>query len=229
MIYNKRLAVVRTPVKPAPSLSEQAYQAIKDRILALELRPGQFVNELALSQALKMSRMPVHQAVHRLHTEGLLEIIPRKGIIIGSGSLNEMMQLLEARAAVEPNIAALAAERAGPEQVKELEKLLRQAAKLVDQRYRREFMAIDRTFHQAVSEAAGNRILTEAQRPLHERSARIWDIIVMQSAPDGLRMTQEEHEAVFDGIRRGDRDAARRTMQAHLASLKRRINPGSDR
>jgi DNA-binding FadR family transcriptional regulator len=46
--------------------------------------------------------------------------------------------------------------------------------------------------------------------------------------PDGLRMTQEEHEAVFDAIRRGDRDGARRAMQLHIASLRRRMKDGSD-
>lgn len=223
----KRPLNEKAALNPKAPLSEQAYAGVKDRILSLELRPGQFVNELALCQMLEMGRMPVHQAVHRLQAEGLLEIIPRKGIIIGAGSLNEMLALLEARAAVEPNIAALAAERASPVQVKDIGKLLKQSAKLADQRFRREFMAIDRAFHQAVAEAAGNPILTDAQRPLHERSARIWSLIVMRQ-PDGLRLTQDEHEAVFDAIRRGDKDAARRAMQAHLASLKRRIMHGAD-
>jgi DNA-binding FadR family transcriptional regulator len=46
--------------------------------------------------------------------------------------------------------------------------------------------------------------------------------------PDGLRMTQDEHEAVFDAIRRGDRDGARRAMQVHIASLHRRMRDGTD-
>lgn len=210
-----------------PSLAERAYQAIKERILSLELKPGQFVNEHELCGLLGMGRMPVHQAVHRLMGDGLLKVIPRKGIIIGAGSLNEVLAALEARGAVEPNIAALAAERATPEQVRQMEKLLKQSRKVADQRFRREFMALDRLFHAAVAEAAGNRMLVDAQRPLQERSARIWSLIVMRH-PDGLRMTQEEHEAVFDAIRRGDRDAARRAMQVHLASLRRRMKQGAE-
>lgn len=215
-------------MKAATSLSEQAYEAIKERILSLELRPGQFLNELGLCKMIRMGRMPVHQAVHRLMADGLLEVIPRKGIIIRPDSLNEILALLEARSAVEPNIAALAAERATPEQVKNMERLLKESSRYVDQRFRPRFMAIDREFHQAVAEAAGNRILVDSQRPLHERSARIWNVMGMLRRPDGLRLTQEEHEAVFDAIRRGDRDAARRAMQAHLASLRRRIMKGTD-
>jgi DNA-binding GntR family transcriptional regulator len=160
-------------------------------------------------------------------TEGLLKIIPRKGIIIGAASLNEVLSALEARGAVEPNIAALAAERATPAQIKQMEKLLKQSRKVADQRFRREFMDLDRLFHATVAEAAGNRMLVDAQRPLQERSARIWSLVVMRH-PDGLRLTQEEHEAVFDAIRRGDRDAARRAMQVHLASLRRRMKDGAD-
>jgi DNA-binding GntR family transcriptional regulator len=209
------------------SLSERAYEAIKQRILSLELRPGQFINEADLCSLTGMGRMPVHQAVHRLMVDGLLKVIPRKGIIIGSESANEVGEALEARRAVEPYIAALAAERATPAQIKDLEKLLRQSRKVADQRFRREFMNLDRLFHAAVAEAAGNRMLVDAQRPMQERSARIWSVSVMRR-PDGLRMTQEEHEAVFDAIRRGDRDGARRAMQVHIASLLRRMKDGTD-
>lgn len=218
MIYKKAASV---------SLAERAYEAIKERILSLELRPGQFVNEHELCTLVGMGRMPVHQAVHRLMTDGLLKVIPRKGIIIGAESANEVLAALEARGAVEPNIAALAAERATPAQIKQMERLLKQSRKVADQRFRREFMDLDRQFHATVAEAAGNRMLADAQRPLQERSARIWSLIVMRH-PDGLRMTQEEHEAVFDAIRRGDRDGARRAMQVHLASLRRRMKNGAD-
>jgi DNA-binding GntR family transcriptional regulator len=210
-----------------PSLAEVAYAGIKERILSLELRPGQFVNEQRLCAMLGIGRMPVHQAVHRLMGDGLLEVIARKGIVIRADSLNEILALLEARSAVEPNIAALAADRADAAQVKHMKKLLAESRKLVDQRHRREFMALDRAFHQAVAEAAGNRILVDAQRPLHERSARIWGVRVW--GPDGLRLTQREHEAVLEAIAHRDPVAARAAMQRHLDLLQARIVTGAER
>jgi DNA-binding GntR family transcriptional regulator len=219
---------VRYKSKPtSASLSGQAYEAIKERILSLRLRPGQFVNEHSLCEMVAMGRTPVHQAVHRLMADGLLQIIPRKGIIIAADSVSEVLTAIEARTAVEPNITALAAERATSDQIKTMDRILAQSRRIVDQRFRRDFMELDRQFHQAVVEAAGNHILVDVQRPLHERSAGIWGLHIMRH-PDGLRLTQEEHEAVRDAIRRGDRDAARRAMQAHLASLYRRIKRGAD-
>jgi GntR family transcriptional regulator, rspAB operon transcriptional repressor len=208
-------------------LSERAYEAIKERILSLDLRPGQFVNEQGLCAMVGMGRMPVHQAVHRLMTDGLLEIMPRKGIIIGTDSLNEVLTGLEARSVLEPHITALAADRARPEQIEAMERVLAQSRRIVDQRFRREFMELDRRFHQAVAEASGNHVLVDVQRPLHERSARIWSLIVMRRA-DGLRLTQEEHEAVLEAIKRRDQVAARQAMQNHLASLRRRVKEGAD-
>ncbi|MFL6833574.1 MAG: GntR family transcriptional regulator [Xanthobacteraceae bacterium] len=219
VIYKNRRASER--------LSERAYEAIKERILSLDLRPGQFVNEQGLCAMVGMGRMPVHQAVHRLMTDGLLEIMPRKGIIIGTDSLNDVLTGLEARSVLEPHITALAADRARPEQIEAMERVLAQSRRIVDQRFRREFMELDRRFHQAVAEASGNHVLVDVQRPLHERSARIWSLIVMRRA-DGLRLTQEEHEAVLEAIKRRDQEAARQAMQDHLASLRRRVKEGAD-
>ena len=214
-------------MRTSERLSERAYEAIKERILSLELRPGQFVNEQRLCAMIGMGRMPVHQAVHRLMTDGLLEIMPRKGIIIGTDSLNEVLTGLEARSVLEPHITALAADRARPDQIEAMERVLAQSRRIVDQRFRREFMELDRRFHQAVAEASGNHVLVDLQRPLHERSARIWSLIVMRRA-DGLRLTQEEHEAVLEAIKRRDQEAARQAMQNHLASLRRRVKEGAD-
>ncbi len=202
-------------------LAERAYEALKQKILRLELQPGQFLNEQKLCQLLELGRTPVHQAVHRLMLEGLIEIIPRKGLIIRPDSLNELLSLLEARWALEPNIAALAAERADPTRIKELQRMLSEASKLTDQRFRQRFMEIDRAFHALVAQAAGNQVLADLMRPLHERSARIWRLPVRN--PADLKITQVEHEAVLDGILKGDRTAAAKAMQQHITSLRRRL------
>jgi DNA-binding GntR family transcriptional regulator len=211
--------------KSRPSLADDAYQAIKARILSLELRPGLFINEQTLSDVIGIGRMPVHQAVHRLKTEGLLDVIARKGIVIRATSLNELRALLEARGAVEPSIAALAAERADARQIKAMRRLLAQSrAHLDQQRDRHRFMELDRAFHQAVAEAAANTVLAEAQRPLHERSVRVWMVRVW--APDGLKMTQYEHERILEGIADHDPAAARSAMTEHLDKLRARIIEG---
>ncbi len=208
------------------SLSDLAYQQIKQRILQLEFRPGQFLNESTICEMLDIGRTPVHQAVHRLMLEGLLEIVPRKGLLIRPDSMNEVLNLLEARWALEPNIAALAAERASPTHIKRLQKLLREALTINGGKDRTRHMEIDREFHHLIADAAGNPILADVIRPLHERSGRLWHLQL--KIPDDIQQTEKEHEAILDAIVRGDKEAAARAMQAHLMSLRRRRVLSSD-
>jgi GntR family transcriptional regulator, rspAB operon transcriptional repressor len=207
------------------SLAEQAYQELKRRILTLQLRPGLFVNERELMEQLDIGRMPVHQAVHRLQAEGLIEVIPRKGLVIRPDSLQDMLTLLEARLAMEPNIAALAATRATKEQVAELKRLVSESKRIVNQSERMSFMKLDRAFHGLIAEAAGNRILADAQRPLHERSELIWHLRVMRE--DGLVVNQREHSNILKAIIERDANATRKAMEEHLRSLHDRILAGS--
>ena len=216
----RRIAAESEPADDGLSLVDRAYEAIKRKILALEYRPGQWLNESRICDEFGFGRTPVHHAVHRLSRDGLLEIIPRKGLMIRPDSMNEVLDLMEARSSVEPNVAALAAERASPEQVKAMRTMLAQSAKITDKRYRRPFMEIDRAFHATIAEAAGNPILADVIRPLHERSGRLWFLRLHYS--DDLATTQVEHEAILAAIEQGDRDAAARAMQRHITSLRRR-------
>lgn len=222
----KRSSATR-PGQPAPSLTDQAYAQIKEKILALELRPGQFLNESELCAALSIGRMPVHQAVHRLQAEGLLEVIPRKGLVIKPESLNDILALIEARLAMEPNIAALAAQRATKAQIASLQETLKESSRYITQSedQRKAFMNLDRAFHALVAEAAQNPMLADAQRPLHERSFNIWQLKIWPE--DGLVMTQQEHEAILQAIIERDAPSARRAMRSHLESLQKRILAGS--
>ncbi len=210
--------------RPMP-LAERAYVELKAKILTLQLRPGAFLNELALSEMLGIGRMPVHQAVHRLKAEGLVEVIPRKGLVIRPDSLKDMLALLEARLVMEPNITALAAERATKEQVAQLKKLITESKRIVNQSERMSFMKLDRSFHGLIAEAAGNKILADAQRPMHERSELIWHLRVMKE--DGLIINQREHMHIYSAVAEHDANAARSAMEEHLHSLHNRILAGS--
>jgi len=95
----------------AKSLVQQAYESIKERIINLHFLPGQYLNEAAICAQLKLGRTPVHQALQRLQMEGLVDVLPRKGIIVQPDSLAEIMKILDSRVTVEPELARSAARR----------------------------------------------------------------------------------------------------------------------
>ena len=103
--------VVRKPVvSKAASLADQAFEDIKEKILKLYFLPGQYLNEGALCALLKVGRTPVHQALQRLQHEGLVEIMPRKGVIVQPGSIPEILKILDSRATIEADLARNAAD-----------------------------------------------------------------------------------------------------------------------
>ena len=86
--------VGKAPIKHG-SLAAKAYEDIKEKIITLYFLPGQYLNEAAISGLLQVGRTPVHQALQRLELEGLVEIMPRKGVIVLPDSISEIIKILE--------------------------------------------------------------------------------------------------------------------------------------
>src|SRR5262245_51800717 len=164
----------RVGVDPVPqpsgaaSLRDKAYRAIKHRIITLAFRPGEYINELQLSELLKIGRTPVHQALDRLMVEGMVEVIPRKGVIVKPVSLNEVLQIIEVRLVNEPFGAWLAAEQANDLDLADLAEVLKRAKHWAALRNVENMMLLDREFHLLIARAARNDVLTELLRSLHE-------------------------------------------------------------
>ena len=107
------------------SLADAAYIALKEKIVRLFFLPGQYLNEGALCELLGVGRTPVHQALQRLQHDGLVEVMPRKGVIVQPGSISEILKILDSRVTIEADLARNAASRVTAEQAAELKKLAR--------------------------------------------------------------------------------------------------------
>jgi DNA-binding GntR family transcriptional regulator len=208
------------------SLTDEAYEAIKRKIITLEYRPGQYLNEVQVCKSLGIGRTPVHQALHRLMLERLVEIIPRKGLIVRPDSLNEVLALLEARWVIEPYCAGLVVARATRDDIEALRVVIDKARTAAEAADTEAFMSLDVAFHATLSKVAGNQILSELLRTLHDRATRIWYLHVWQR--QDMLLTQQEHAAIFEAVARSDKDAAISAMQNHLSSLRRRILQAAD-
>lgn len=204
------------------SLSEQAYIAIKDRIITLFFAPGQYLNEASICEQLGMGRTPVHQALQRLQAEGLVDIVPRKGVIIQPDSMGQVLDILDARLVVEPEIAARAAERRSLEDVAEIRALLDHhrddphGGGRIDA-----FVECDRAFHNKISDMAQSRILGEFAKALHERSTRAWYLHLWQTLD--TEASDRQHRAVLDAIEAQNSLAASAAMREHLLVLRDRV------
>jgi DNA-binding GntR family transcriptional regulator len=218
----------RASPHPAPqaagvaSLRDKAYAAIKHRIITLAFRPGDYINELQLSTLLKIGRTPVHQALDRLMVEGMVEVIPRKGVIVKPISLNEVLQIIEVRLINEPYGARLASEQANDTDLADLTDVLARAKDWAVRRNVENMMLLDREFHLLIARAARNDVLIELLRNLHERSLRFWFISL--NSPARFDTVQKEHAAILDAVKRRNPDKAEAAMRRHIESFRANVS-----
>ena len=199
------------------SLRQAAYEAIKHRIITCDLKPGEVMSEAVLSDALGIGRTPVRQAIDHLMIDGLVEVLPRKGVVVRPISLDEIFQIIEVRLINEIHSARQAAERATDSDIEALESNLKRMVEATKRRDIENLMLLDREFHALLSRGSRNPILIELLRNLHERSLRLWFISLR--ADEQHKRVCDEHAAVVEAIRKHDPDSAEAAVKAHIESF----------
>lgn len=199
------------------SLRDLAYEAIKRRILSCELRPGETVTVTELAGALGLGRTPVIQAIDRLAVDGLLEVMPRKGVVVAPVSLDAFVEIVEVRLLNETHAARWAAEKATRADLAEMEENVAASWTAARARDIDALMGLDREFHRIVSRAAGNAVLAEILGNLHDRAMRFWFISL--KVPDHNLRVCAQHAAILEAMAAGDPDAAEESMRAHIRAF----------
>src|SRR3954451_16692542 len=97
---------------PATSLADRAYVAIRDRLIMLDIRPGDPIDDDELAKALGVGRTPVREALKRLEGDRLVVSYPRRGAFATGMDISDLAPISEIRAQLEPLAARRAAERA---------------------------------------------------------------------------------------------------------------------
>lgn len=203
------------------AMREMAYAEIKRRIISCEFRPGEPLNEAQVAAMLGLGRTPVHQAVHRLEVEGLVSIMPRKGVLVSPLSLNEVLDMIEVRATNEVLCATLACERGHDSDFKAMRDIVDRSPDLIARRDIPALASLDLKFHTAMSAASRNRVLAELLRGLHEKQARFWFLSL--SDPQHLQNVYQEHLEIVDALESRDVPAVRDAVRTHIDEFRKNI------
>ena len=188
------------------TLTDRAYREIEERIVTLQLPPGTVLSETALAERLGFGRTPVREALQRLARDGLVTVLPRRGILVTGVDLRAQLHLLEVRRVIERLIARLAAERATPTERDEFAATasgMRAAAEASDGIA---FMRLDDRFNRLFSAAARNEFASRSMGLMQGLSRRFWYQHYQQAAD--LPLTAKLHADVAEAIARRDPDAA---------------------
>jgi DNA-binding GntR family transcriptional regulator len=208
----------RIAARPAPSQGEQAYALLKDALTTLAYKPGDYLNIASLMDELALGRTPINHALHRLANEGLVQIIPRKGVVVSPLSIDDALELIHVRMANEGLCVRLAAARITAPELEQLRAAARRFDEAVEGRKLTDVMNLDRVFHELIAAAARNQMLSEILKVLHARSQRFWAITL--AAEGHLAEVQAEHAAIIDALSRNDPAAAANAVEAHVLSFR---------
>jgi GntR family transcriptional regulator, rspAB operon transcriptional repressor len=220
-IRGARAPTAGTPAALTESLKDRAYEAIKHRIITCQFKPGEELSENLVANLLKIGRTPVHQAFDRLHIDGLVDVLPRRGIVVRPMNLDEVIEIIETRLLNESFAVRLAAERASSTEIVAIRNVLLRADDAVAAEDVEKMMWLDREFHQLIARAAHNNVLADVLLRLHERSLRLW--FMSLATPARLANVQDQHHEVFEAISHRDANAAEKAMRSHIDSFRRNV------
>jgi DNA-binding GntR family transcriptional regulator len=190
----------------AETLTDRAYRLLEELIVTLALPPETILSEQSLAARLGIGRTPIREALQRLARDGLVVILPRRGILVSQINLKTQMRLLEVRRELERLMARGAAERATPEETALFAAIARDMRRASDQSDDMTFMRLDRQFNELVSQAARNEFASRAMGLMHGLSRRFWYQHYRESGD--LPLSARLHAEVAEAIAKRNADAA---------------------
>ena len=200
---------------------DQMYEAIKQKILDLEVDPTQPIDERALVRETGGSLTLVQQALNRLAEDGLVVKRRRRWYVARAATTSVMREIFEVRTTLEGMCARLAADRITAEQIAAMEQIHRDFERVLQEGDNAALLAVDHKFHQQLYEASGNRFLARA---LDEMYALIYRLFFFALDRMGsVRANVEEHRSILEAVKAGDGRSAERLIQQHIAHFQRMV------
>ncbi|MGA8750450.1 MAG: GntR family transcriptional regulator [Pseudolabrys sp.] len=192
----------------ADTLTEQAYRLIEEQIVTLRLKPGDVLSEQMLSATFDIGRTPIREALQRLAREGLITILPRKGILVSDINPRSQLLVLEVRREIERLLSRAGAERATKEQRAQLQEIAQGMDRAAKTNNDLEFMRLDREFNRLMIDCAHNDFAARSMKLLQGLSRRFWYMHYREAAD--LPLCARLHANQARAIAQGNSEAAAR-------------------
>ena len=213
------------PIRRRP-LHDEATERIRDLIVEGRLAAGEWINEAELCEQLQISRTPLREAIKVLATEGLVELVPRRGARVAQLSLRELTDLFEALAGVEGLAAELAAERISATDLEKLHELQASIERSHKARNRLAYFHENHELHVAIVRCSGNSAIVDIHARLIARVRRARYQAILSEARWSASV--EEHAQILATLAGRDARRASELMRQHVAHTSQVVRASMD-
>lgn len=196
------------------SLQDQAYNALRSKIIYAELKPGTRLSAIGLEKETGIGRTPIRESFVRLREQELVETRPKSGTYVSKISMERAENACFLREKLERSVLIKCCSAATPEQKQRLEQILTESESL-DHSETRRFFDLDNLFHETCFEIAGRHMLWDWMKSVNTHFER-YNWLRMVSQDLDWEPIRRQHRRILEAIKRGDTDAASYLAETHL-------------
>jgi DNA-binding GntR family transcriptional regulator len=221
------LNVAKQGKRPDGSIDEEAIvERIYEAIIEQRLPPGTKLSEATLCEAFGVGRMRVRRSLLLLSSRGVVDLQNNRGAYVAQPTMSQALQVFEARRAIEPSVARLAADRVTETDLSALARHLDMEADAQRKGARRLAIRLSGQFHAKLAEMARNEVM---ERMVKELVTRTSLIIGIYGAAGTKNCHDDEHRDILTALGKADGDSAATLMEQHLRHIEQQVDLTADR
>ena len=200
-------------------LKERVYKLLKESILNGDLEPGQKLSQDWLAKKMKVSRMPIRQAIERLRTEGLIENMPYKESKVVKFSHKDIEEIYNVRALLESYSARLAVGKIRAKDLNELKTINKKMEEYFFEKNYRKLNINNKKFHLTIYSCSGNN-------RLYNIIENLWNNFpkgIFWNFSERVKNSIIEHQKIISAIEKGDEQTVEQMIFQHIENTKNRL------
>jgi DNA-binding GntR family transcriptional regulator len=199
------------------TMGARVYASLAEEIITGRFAPGERLDERELAEKFQVSRTPIREAFRELKARDLVEIRPRRGVVVASIGIEKLAHLLEANCELEALCARRAAESMTLMERTELELLHEESATFVKAGKQREYLDVNGRFHKLLRDGTHNPVLSSIVGSLQDHLVPFRQ--AQGDVEDRLELSHTEHAAIVKAVLSSTPEAAYLAMRSHNARL----------
>ena len=211
----------KTRISRSESLSQKAYNFIRDKVVKKEYRPGEPILESSISDELGISRTPVREALKLLQRENLVDIYPRRGAFVTSISLEKLREIYQLREIIEGEVVCIVAPHISYHRLLTIERKLTSIKEGFEQRGERNVekaVKVGRELHDLILDTLGNKTLIEIMDKVKFDAERGCDFASHKA--DNVMIFLDQHLEIIKALKERDGLKAKLLVNKHIREAK---------